>query len=287
MQSFICNLIVPGFPKSGSSSFHNYLAQHPALCMSEPKEPHFFSIDDEWKKGVAHHNSLFRGRTAAASYYGESTTTYCICPDAIKRIAANLKGPKIIILMREPVTRLLSHYRWMYKLGLESELLMDALKGSEGGFHPDRRFMGCYKSYLEFSSYSKFVPLWANEFGDQNVLLISTESLRNDPVRIMNKCFHFLNLCPISNIHLVEDNITENIRVIGSRRFSNRFSEKIPREYKGMLSKIPFLKTAWRRISSGENREPRQISDSELGELETLLKKETYYYNEVFGATSA
>ena len=35
------NLLIVGAAKSGTTSLHNYLKQHPAIFMTEHKEPHF------------------------------------------------------------------------------------------------------------------------------------------------------------------------------------------------------------------------------------------------------
>ena len=39
------NLFLVGAPKCGTSALHGFLAQHPDVWMSEPKEPHFFCTD--------------------------------------------------------------------------------------------------------------------------------------------------------------------------------------------------------------------------------------------------
>ncbi len=40
------NLFVVGAPKCGTTSLHYYLAQHPEIFMSNPKEPYFFGKDN-------------------------------------------------------------------------------------------------------------------------------------------------------------------------------------------------------------------------------------------------
>ncbi len=43
------NFLVIGAQKSGSTSLHNYLSQHPQIYMSATKEPHFF-LSERLKK---------------------------------------------------------------------------------------------------------------------------------------------------------------------------------------------------------------------------------------------
>jgi hypothetical protein len=65
-----CNLIVPGFGKSGTSSLHEYLALHPDICMSNPKETNFH-IRANWQRGEDWYNSLFRDEGRARLWDGE------------------------------------------------------------------------------------------------------------------------------------------------------------------------------------------------------------------------
>ena len=58
-DQYRCNLIVPGFPKSGTSSLHDYLNLHPDICMSSPKECHFFAIENRYENGCKFHNKIF------------------------------------------------------------------------------------------------------------------------------------------------------------------------------------------------------------------------------------
>ena len=44
------NLIIPGFPKSGTSSLYHYLSQHPDIDGIKGKEPHVFSKTDRFRK---------------------------------------------------------------------------------------------------------------------------------------------------------------------------------------------------------------------------------------------
>lgn len=59
MSRYMCNLVVPGAAKSGTSALHEMLDAHPRVQMSSTKEPHYFSEDEIHENGVNWHNSLF------------------------------------------------------------------------------------------------------------------------------------------------------------------------------------------------------------------------------------
>jgi hypothetical protein len=124
------NLIVPGFAKSGTTSLHEYLALHPDICMSNPKETNFH-IRANWQRGEDWYNSLFRDEGRARLWYGESSTAYSVWEPALERIKKCLHQPRFIVMLRHPVQRLISHYKWFWARNLESRLLLKALREEE------------------------------------------------------------------------------------------------------------------------------------------------------------
>ncbi len=125
-SEYLCNLIIPGAGKSGTSSLHAALTAHPQICGSNPKEPQFFSFPERYALGPDHHNAYF-SCDGSAKYYCEGSQCYFVHEDAIKRIAESLDNPQIIIMLRDPVDRLLSHYAWNFKRGAEKASLGEAI----------------------------------------------------------------------------------------------------------------------------------------------------------------
>jgi hypothetical protein len=211
MSEYKCNLIIAGVGKSGTSSLHSYLETHPKICMSDPKEPHFFSIDAVWKSGVSYHNGLFPGK-AGATVFGESSTTYFSSEIAMRRIKNELHNPKVIVVLRDPVGRVISHYRWVYSLGLEKRPFLQAIKESGYDFDPNVSIEGrCYMSYLEFSLYSKWVPKLQEVFGAENLLILRADDLKDHPDLVVDRCCEFLGVEKVDRILPAEQNRTEDI----------------------------------------------------------------------------
>ena len=85
------NLLIVGAAKSGTTSLHNYLNQHPSVFMCSPKEPHFLINkqigEQRIPKGVLSledYKSLFKG-ASTNKYRGESSVMYLLFPEfAIK-----------------------------------------------------------------------------------------------------------------------------------------------------------------------------------------------------------
>jgi hypothetical protein len=197
MTGYMCNLVLPGAAKSGTSSLHDLLDQHPELDMSQPKEPQHFSHDDLYHGGAEAHNALFKS-DQAYRYHGESSQCYMVHPHAMMRIKERLASPKIIFVLREPVDRLWSQYRWNYRRAVERAPLMQALaeRGDDTGynFHPAIQMYQENGAYLSFSRYSHWIPLWRETFGEENVLVLRTHDLQTDLVGTLGSCFAFLDV---------------------------------------------------------------------------------------------
>jgi len=232
MSEYLCNLLVPGAAKSGTSSLHELLDQHPAISMSIRKEPHYFAIDRYFQRGVSYHNSMFR--KSEATFFGESSTIYMPCERAIKRATESLKAPKIIFLLRHPVDRCLSHYRWLYRLGYETEAPNIAFEKDSYGFNPDIDWGGNYKSYLQFSNYARYIPLWKSYFGQENVLVLRSEDLKRDHQSVMMKCFNFLGV-EAQETHLISTNQTSNVVRAVPPFFLRAFERGTPAQFRKLI----------------------------------------------------
>ena len=200
MPQYKCNLLIPGAAKSGTSSLHQLLGMHPDVVMSRPKEPQFFSFDRLFNQGARAHNNIFcdTGETEDVVYWGESSQSYFVHDHAIERIQHELGPTKIILLLRDPFDRLLSHYTWRRKQGVESRPLRTAIQesGLSAGYEydPESDIYRAEGGYLLFSKYSVYVPKWIDAFGEKNVLLLRTEDLKNHQSEMANACFQFLGL---------------------------------------------------------------------------------------------
>jgi len=280
MSAYRCNLVIPGFPKSGTSSFHQYLAQHPAICMSAPKEIHHFARSDRWARGPDGHNAIFGHAMGAERYFGESSTTYCIWPVAAERIAATLEGPKVIILMRHPVERTLSHYRWMHRLGLESRPLREALRADGDSFHPDRDVKGNYQGYLAFSRYADHVPRWEDLFAAEDLLLVSASDLADSPETTLARVHEFLGLPGQTLVKTEQINRTRDQQPVTYWRWASAMRAAIPRGFVGTLRRGPGLAELWSRASRPGVREPPTITEADRAWLDRTLESHVRFYEE-------
>ena len=126
----------------------------------------------------------------------ESTPDYLYCEEARERIATLLPEAKLTFSLREPISRLISWYRFARQIGklpqtvsfdAYVELLFAATNRHEEteAQHLQTLQQGCYTNYLE--------PYF-NRFGTERVHILFYEELAAQPVDTMAKLCDFAGI---------------------------------------------------------------------------------------------
>lgn len=274
---YLCNLILPGAGKSGTSSLHVMLGKHPQLSFSDPKEPQHFSFDPLYKGGPDTHNAMF-SRNDEVIYFGESSQCYMVHPHAIERIARHCRDPRIIFLLRDPIGRLLSHYAWAFRLGTEHRPLRAAIEelGEETGYEFDPS-AGMYRplgGYLAFSHYATWIPRWQAEFGEDRVLLLRTEDLRASPAATLKRCWQFLGVPEIPfESEVVANQTSSNFRLAIPKPLL-AIARAIPTRAKGRTYRF-VRDIIWRQLTA---RPDTRLDDEDRRSIENWLAADIAFY---------
>ncbi len=198
------NLFVPGASKSGTSSLHRYLQQHPDIWMSEEKEPVFFNRTERYqsRKSQQYYLSLFN-KGKDKRYRGESSTDYMQSVDAVQRIKETATNPKFIFILRNPIDRAFSHFTWLKGIGQETRTFEEAFLSSH------QQFMSrlCDQpSYYSEGLYYTWISRYFDVFGNENVHLLLFENLKSNTLASLNSCFVFLGLSPLNHVEIRHEN---------------------------------------------------------------------------------
>lgn len=118
-------LIIGGTTKAATTSVYFYLAEHPEICASSMKEPRFF-LDDDYPVKSAHRLERdgperyldYYRHCASASVRMEATPDYLHSPGTPDRIRRHLPGAEMVFLLREPISRMESWFRFARQDGM-------------------------------------------------------------------------------------------------------------------------------------------------------------------------
>ncbi len=127
--------LIVGAQRSGTTTMFRALSQHPALLRPARKEVHYFDLG--YTRGISWYRAHFplrayarrvQRRIAMPTQTFESSPYYMFHPLAAVRIARDLPGVRLLVLVRDPVARAYSAYAHERARGWESESFERALE---------------------------------------------------------------------------------------------------------------------------------------------------------------
>lgn len=191
------NLFLIGASKCGTTSLWHMLSKHPDVFMCEPKEPWFFSFSN-YVENLEWYRSLFSNVTnekivgEASPVYSETT----LIPDIPSRLYKYNPEAKIIYIVREPISRLISVWRqtlstghWhkqVYKNYTDVEVPLMSKNFKEAIFD--------YPPYVEATRYYTHLNNYRKYFDDPQILLLFFEDLKKDPKLVYDNICSFLGI---------------------------------------------------------------------------------------------
>jgi hypothetical protein len=189
-------VFVVGAAKAGTTSLHAYLNAHAGVHMSDPKEPNFFAraIDPSKRtKSWDTYAEAFGGATEDA-ILGDASPSYLWDPASAGLIHEALPDSRIVVLLRDPVARAISHYAMDVGIGLQRRSFEDALRADAA---VRERIWG-HKShlYIDLGMYAAQVRRYLDAFGPDRVLVLESAMLRNSRRAVLAQIARFLGIDP-------------------------------------------------------------------------------------------
>ena len=185
--------IVIGAKKSGTSALVSWLNLHPQI-VAHRGEVNFFNLEQNYKKGF----SWYRNAMPKSHQYQitiESSPRYFILPDVPKRVRAMNSSIKLLLIVREPVSRLISDYihglRHYEISGTESFRSLLTISADE---------INSGSPLLQPSLYATQLSRWLQYFPKNQIHVVNGDILRSNPSSELILVEQFLN---------VKSNLTE------------------------------------------------------------------------------
>lgn len=202
------NFFIIGAQKAGTTSLYHYLGQHPQVYMSPIKEPFFFNreLDSEGQvvqrefKGhpqrpkfadLGEYSALFQGAEDATAI-GEASPLYIYAMGTPERIQKYVPEARSIALLRNPADRAYSAFLHAVRIGVEPLTdFAEALRAEEGRVRDDWHHVFHYRNRgLYYSQIKRYYEV----FGRERVGVWFYEDLRDDPAKVVQSVFSFLEV---------------------------------------------------------------------------------------------
>ncbi|XP_051877592.1 heparan sulfate glucosamine 3-O-sulfotransferase 4-like [Pristis pectinata] len=177
--------IIIGVKKGGTRALLEAIRVHPDV-RAVGVEPHFF--DRHYDKGLEWYRSLMP-KTLDGQLTMEKTPSYFVTREAPKRIFSMAKGTKLVVVVRNPVTRAISDYTQTLSKKPEIptfEVL--AFKNRTLGL------IDASWSAIRIGIYALHLENWLQFFPLSQIHFVSGERLIIDPAGEMGKVQDFLGL---------------------------------------------------------------------------------------------
>ncbi|MFO1431853.1 MAG: sulfotransferase [Candidatus Competibacteraceae bacterium] len=202
------DFLVVGAAKAGTTSIHHYLKNHPDIFLPQRKELEFWHQNRNPNKALLAYNWNSPIPTTLIEYLShyektsESQLVGEVCPaylyyyqyviDSLKDYHPNWKKVKILIILREPVSRIISQYRFVRNQFLDPENLSfeDGLIAEDRRKKENNLLLDLF--YKDLSRYTEQVSAYLNAF--DNVFICLYDELKNDNYHLMNKICNFLQV---------------------------------------------------------------------------------------------
>lgn len=187
------NLFIPGFPKSGTSALHSALVGHPEISMGNTKEPHTYSWDNRFRKKDNFFKKNYKSLTS--KYILDSSTSYMVSESALKRIVEDTPDAKFIIIARDPIDRIVSHYNWLSSLKLINKKPLEEINEHlNDKFNYKNHYRRNFKAYLDFSLYGEKMSFLSNLTSEKNIQFFTYEDVFSNHKKSLIILSNFLNL---------------------------------------------------------------------------------------------
>ena len=150
--------------------------------MSRPKEPNFFSDDENYARGFDWYASFFEG-AGDSLLLGESSTHYTKLPTyprTVERMVRDIPRVKLIYVMRHPIDRLISHYFHEVTVGRINVGLEEAINN-----HPE---------LVDYGRYSMQLAPYLEAYGPESVHPVFFDRLVARPDLELERIGQFLGV---------------------------------------------------------------------------------------------
>jgi hypothetical protein len=274
-----------GAPKCGTTAMAHYLSTHPQVCVSEPKEPHYFcgNFKSGWRAGSDEEYLAQYFSGLNASKIGiETSVWYLYAPEAVQNILRYQPEARFIVFLRDPASMAYSLYSMLTFMGWEDQPSLQAswdLQATrkigqnmprEFPLNWDRRIL----FYREACSLGSQVQQLLEQIDRKRILFIWQHELQKDSRAAYLRVLNFIGVEDDGRADFSPVNAGKPIRSsVLARLQRNRLVWHTAKKIKKMLG----LKTfGIGRLDTPIQPADRAFLDEEFQEEKKLLEKFVY-----------
>ena len=227
---------IVGAPRCGTTTLASFLQQHPDVCFSAVKEPHFFSRDevaalpaDELRTlvGQEYWERVYGHCEGRPKIYVEGSVTYLYVPERMKPILELWPLAKFVIALRDPLSMIPSLHARLLVTG--DETIRDFRKAwaktgerAQGRSLPRRAVDPRWLRYDWAGQLGQNVEKFFATVGRERCHIVLFDDLQADPHGTYRELCSFLGIEPFDGTDFAPQRINKTIRIGWLQRLMKR-----------------------------------------------------------------
>ncbi len=187
------HFLIIGAHKSATSFLQTALSSHPEIFIPRGEIPFF--ENPEYGDGDPSPLKILYRTAPPGARLGLKRPNYLAKPECPERIAHHIPDAKLIVLLREPVSRVVSAYYHQMRIGfLPCVELNDGLRDLIDGKYRNKYPRS--SEILEAGLYAKHLRRYLEFFPRENFYISSQEELLSNKAKSINDMCNFLSVNP-------------------------------------------------------------------------------------------
>lgn len=249
-EGFKLDFIGIATPRGSTTWISQCLSEHPDVCVSSVKEPHFFLYDSRYNQGMPRLMKQFK-HCGDKKIKGEWSNLYLYSKETALRIRKHNPDVKIIMCLRNPIERAYSQY--INRKHNASIMPLYSFKYIVN--HEDKY------GYLSHGAYAKHIKYYQTLFPKKNIYIMFYEECVANPKKELQTLFSFLGVNP----DFTPPSLNLKVHSRGKKKFYSLYLHSL-------INKLIFL---YRESSMRYILTPLQIRPT-LRFLKKINKRKTY-----------
>jgi len=273
------NTVIIGIQKAGTTSFYNWLAQHPDIyAPARAKDFHFFSDDKYFNKGIDNLLDKYKDYKNEKIILHSGVNYSYFHSYTYQRLKEYNPDLKIIIILRNPTERAISAYNYFKRLTIENRPIEEAFNLNNEKLL-DGHHSKANSTYLQHGFYSKQILALADFFPQKNIKIIFFEDILVNKKETYSEVLDFLEVDNSFRPEFTHENVSgaAKLKFVNKILWDEKIKNKIKRIFpyhkffnNSIRSKI-FLKL--NKLNTNKSKS-NEIPKNLITELNSVYKEE-------------
>lgn len=281
------NFIIIGGRNCGTGTLYDMAIEHPKILPASKRELNFFNwrSKGEKKKGINWYLAQFPKKANRKGFItGEASPDYTMDPHTPQKMFKLVPDVKLIVMLRNPVDRAISHYyhnkatrspeHLSFRQAIEKE--SERLEPEIEKLWADEQYRSTIyrkQSYLLSGIYVDRLKEWMSIFPKNNLLILKSEDVFEYPKSTMNQVFNFLGMPDYEVTNSLKN------RELSTKKIEPKLRRELVKYFRPHNQRLEELlgkKFNWgMRGSENKERSKTVLENSNIGrsELEEKLNK--------------